>query len=44
METGLLLAASIPGNLLQIGLAAVITLAIVGRLNTAAKRIGLKEA
>lgn len=37
-------AASIPGNLLQIGLAAVITLAIVGRLNTAAKRIGLKEA
>ncbi|MCU6763751.1 Thiamine precursor ECF transporter S component HmpT [uncultured Roseburia sp.] len=37
-------AASIPGNLLQIGLAAVVTLAIVGRLNTAAKRIGLKEA
>lgn len=35
-------AASIPGNLIQVGLAAVITLAIAGRLNKAAKKIGLK--
>ena len=34
--------ASIPGNLVQIGLAAAITLAIVGQLNSAAKKIGLK--
>lgn len=34
---------SIPGNLVQIGVAAVITLAIVGRLNKAAVKIGLKR-
>lgn len=33
---------SIPGNLVQIGVAAVIVLIIVGRLNVAAKKIGLK--
>ena len=33
---------SIPGNLVQIGVAAVIVLLIVGRLNVAAKKIGLK--
>lgn len=33
---------SIPGNLVQVGAAAAITLAIVGRLNAAAEKIGLK--
>lgn len=33
---------SIPGNLVQIGVAAVIVLLIVGRLNVAAKKMGLK--
>lgn len=32
---------SIPGNLMQIGVAAVIVLAVVGRLYTAAKKMGL---
>lgn len=35
--------ASVPGNLVQIGVAAVIVLIVVGRLNVAAKRIGLKK-
>lgn len=35
--------ASIPGNLVQIGVAAVIVLVVAGRLNTAAKRMGLKR-
>ncbi len=35
---------SIPGNLVQICVAAVIVLAVVGRLNVAAKKMGLKEA
>ena len=34
---------SIPGNLVQIGVAAVITLIVVGRLNVAAKKMGLKR-
>lgn len=34
---------SIPGNLVQIGVAAVIVLPIIGVLNTAAVRIGIKE-
>jgi uncharacterized membrane protein len=34
--------ASIPGNLVQMGLAAVVVLAVVGRLNLAAARIGLQ--
>ncbi len=34
---------SIPGNLVQIGVAAVIVLIVVGRLNVAAKRMGLKD-
>lgn len=33
---------SVPGNLVQIGVAAVIVLAVVGQLNTVAKKIGLK--
>ena len=35
--------ASVPGNLVQIGVAAVIVLLVVGRLNVAAKRMGLKK-
>ena len=35
--------ASVPGNLVQIGVAAVIVLIVVGRLNVAAKRMGLKK-
>lgn len=35
---------SIPGNLVQIFVAAVIVLAVVGRLNVAAKKMGLKDA
>lgn len=34
---------SIPGNLVQIGVAAVITLIVVGRLNVAARKMGLKR-
>jgi uncharacterized membrane protein len=34
---------SIPGNLVQIGVAAVIVLAVVGPLNKAARRFGLKN-
>lgn len=34
---------SIPGNLVQIGVAAVIVLAVVGQLNKAARRFGLKK-
>lgn len=33
---------SIPGNLVQVGIAAVITLAIAGRLNRAVEKTGLK--
>lgn len=33
---------SIPGNVIQVGVAAVITLAIAGRLNSAVEKIGLK--
>ena len=36
-------AASIPGNLVQIGVAAVITLVVIAPLNVAAKRTGLKK-
>lgn len=36
-------AASIPGNLVQIGVAAVITLIVIAPLNVAAKRTGLKK-
>ena len=35
--------ASIPGNLVQIGVAAVITLVVIAPLNVAAKRTGLKK-
>ena len=35
--------ASIPGNLVQIGVAAVITLIVIAPLNVAAKRTGLKK-
>lgn len=35
---------SIPGNLVQICVAAIIVLAVVGRLNLAAKKMGLKDA
>ena len=35
--------ASVPGNLVPIGVAAVIVLLVVGRLNVAAKRMGLKK-
>lgn len=34
--------ASIPGNLVQIGVAAAVVLAVIGRLDSAAARIGLK--
>ena len=34
---------SIPGNLVQIGVAAVITLIVIAPLNVAAKRTGLKK-
>lgn len=34
---------SIPGNLVQICVAAVIVLAVVGRLNAAARKMGLKD-
>ena len=35
--------ASIPGNLVQIGVAAVITLVVIAPLNVAAKRVGLRK-
>ena len=35
--------ASIPGNLVQIGVAAVITLVVIAPLNVVAKRTGLKK-
>ena len=35
--------ASIPGNRVQIGVAAVITLVVIAPLNVAAKRTGLKK-
>ena len=34
---------SIPGNLVQIGVAAVITLVVIAPLNVAAKRVGLRK-
>ena len=35
--------ASIPGNLVQIGVAAVITLVVIAPLNVATKRVGLRK-
>ena len=35
-------ATSIPGNLVQIGVAAVIVLTVIGPLNSAARKTGLK--
>ena len=35
-------AASIPGNLVQIAVAAVIVLIVIGPLNKAARKVGLK--